>query len=269
MKTKLIVLMLLAFNVFQAQENFEQIFKNDLKVITEDAATGFPISRGDLKTTSIYTGNYYIANTSFFNIKSDVSVSYTESKYYPSSGNTTPQQYYFYQGFDSKNPEGVYVFENAERIFDELAASKNLTKKDEKQERKLRGKQRRIFYSENYRRILELYLDLESKSAAIFVHSDLKPNDLPNYLGCLVLYNIQMNRIASINTYYVYGSQLDSAELLYGKIASRQDETWRRLFSKYEWMPNASDQQVAEKMKSLGIRPSYDYKIYVEGQRIK
>ena len=78
-----------------------------------------------------------------------------------------------------------------------------------------------------------------------------------------------MNKIASINTYYVYGSQLDSAKLLYGKIASRQDELWQKLFSKYEWMPNASDQQVAEKMKSLGIRPSYDYKIDVDANVIK
>jgi hypothetical protein len=269
MKTRLILLMLLISSVFYAQDNFEKTFKNDLNTIIEDAGKGFANSRGYLKTSSIYTGNYYIANKSFFNIKSDVSVSYSESKYYPSSGNTTPQQYYFYQGFDSKNPEGVFVFENAERIFDDLATNKNLKKKEEKQERKEKGKKRRIFYSENYRRILELYLDLENKSAAIFVHSDLKPNDLPNYLGCLVLYNIQMNSIASINTYYVYGSQLDSPDILYRKIANQQDATWQRLFSKYEWMPNASDQQVDIKMKSLGVRPSYTYKIDIEARTIQ
>ncbi len=261
--------MLLAFNVFQAQNNFETIFKNDLKAIAEDATSGFPISRGGLKESSAWTGNYYSTNTTFFNINTDATICYNALKYWPSSGNTTPQQYYFYQGFDAKNAEGLFVFDNAERIFDELALAKNLKKKEEKQERKDRGKKRRIFFSENYRKIFELYLDLETKFTAIYVHSDLKPNDLPNYLGCLVLYNIQMNRIASINTYYVYGSQLDSAELLYGKIASRQDELWRRLFSKYEWMPNASDQQVAEKMKSLGIRPSYSYSIDVDARNIK
>ena len=268
MKTRLILLTWLVANVLHAQVNLEVLFNSDVKNIIEDATKGFPITKGDLKDRQ-WGKSYYVPNNTIFSISNNANVTYSEPKYYPSSGSTDLQQYYFYQGFDSKNEQGIFVFENAERIFDEIATTLQLEKKVAKQKRKERSKNKSIFYSKGYQQVLQLYFDLENKSVSLYIFSDLKPNDLPNYLGCLILYNIQGTILASVANYYVYGSQLDSAEILYNKIMMGQDETYRRCYSKYEWMPNISDQQLDLKMKNLKIRPSYDCKINVEGQKIK
>jgi hypothetical protein len=143
-----------------------------------------------------------------------------------------------------------------------------LKKKFEKQEKRDKGKKVGIAYLENKRKVFQLVFDIPEKSVVVYIHSDLRPADVVPYLGCLVLYNIQSNSFVSANTYYVYGKSLDSPDALYGRILSGKDESFKRLFSKYEWMPGATTYQVDQKMTSLGIK-EYGQRVNPEGFGIK
>ena len=251
MKTILSLIVGLFSVIFYAQENNEQIFKNDLNTITEDAEKGFQKSRDDC------SGKSCNSSLNFLGVKNTAFILHSEAQYWKYSNKTDPEEFFFIQKFDSLTNQGKFVYENSERIFDEYASKNNLSKKVEKEDKwakKSNVKYRSIIYSKKRRKVFQLFFTLGYETVSIYIHSDLRPNDLPNYLGCLVLYNIQSSILASANTYYVYGNSLASADILYAKIISDKDETFKRLFVKYEWMPNASRQQVNQKMKSLGIQ---------------
>lgn len=266
--TRLLVLFLVfgTHSIF-AQEKVEQVFKNDIDAIIKDAATGFQKSKGAFSDKQwIYVYNH--SNLSIFNATADAFIGYHEATYLKYSKENLPEENFFFQKINSKTSNGAFVYENAERIFDELATNLKLKKKFEKQEKRDKGKKESIVYLENKRKVFQLIFDFEQKSVVVYIHSDLRPADVPQYLGCLVLYNIQSNSFVSANTYYVYGKTLDSPDALYGRILSDKDDSFKRLFSKYEWIPGATTYQVDQKMTALGIK-EYGQKVNPEGFGIK
>jgi hypothetical protein len=93
---RLIVLLLgfMSISIF-AQENVEQIFKNDIESILKDAATGFQKSKGNFKDKQwIYVYNY--SNLSIFNATADAFFCYHEATYLKYSNENLPEENYFF-----------------------------------------------------------------------------------------------------------------------------------------------------------------------------
>lgn len=254
---KIITLALVVITNFMfCQTINEETFRNDLNSVINDAATGFRESKGAFESKSRWTKvSYYFANKSIFNANKDAGIGYQPADYLPLTKVRIKEEYYFYQGFDYENNSGRFVYDNAERIFDEIMNQKGLKKKLVKQDKKDKETKKEIQYlDKNKQLVLSVYFNLKKKSCSINVYSDLRPDNLDNYYGCLVLYNMQMNSVVSANTYYVYGKAFKGQEHLYNAIRSKMDETSQRLFSKYEWKPNAGKQQIHELLKSLNVR---------------
>ena len=252
---------------FFGQETTETTFKNDIIFIINDAATGFQKSKGNyISKEWITTYNY--ATTSIFNVPNAARIGYSPATYLKYSKENLPEEHFFYQNFNADDAQGNYAFENAERIFDELSEASKLKKKLEKKDKKVKSNSKSILYLKNNRKVFQLYFNLDKSSVTIYIHSDVRPNDLPIYVGCLVLYNIQMNSIVSANTYYVYGKNFKSAEYIYNNIISNMDATSQRLFSKYEWKPNASSKQISDLLKGLNVQEN-GRNVDVDGKTIK
>jgi hypothetical protein len=252
MKKAIVIIALLLSNFMFAQSTTEEAFKNSLQFIMKDAATGFKESKGEFSSKSFGT-TYNFSKTSFFS--KNASIGYTRANYLPASKVTIPEAYFFYQGFVDGDENDKFVYNNAERIFDEIMVMKKLKKKILKQDKYHKDKDLEIDYvDKNKRIILAIKFDIQSKITRLYIYSDLRPGNLPKYFGCLIMYNVQSNTIASANTYYVYGSEFKGAEYLYNAIRSKMDATSQRLFSKYEWKPNAGKKQIFELLQSLNLR---------------
>lgn len=256
MKTKFLLIALLICTVFYAQENTEQVFRNDLDAIINDAAKGFRDIKGEFQSKSKWTNiTYNYSNKSIFNTNKNAGIGYQPADYLPASKVYIQETYYFYQGFDCKVTSGKFVYDNAERIFDEIMKEKGLKKKIIKQDKMHKDKDKEIEYlDKNKRKVLGINFDLKEMICSLYVYSDLRPSDLPKYFGCLVLYNIQMNSVVSANTYYVYGKEFKGEEHLYNGILTKMDETSKRLFKKYEWKPNAGTKQIFDLLQSMNLR---------------
>jgi len=235
-------------------DDLETIFKKDLEVIFQDATTGFRESKAGYNNKS-YGSTYYFAEKSFFNLNNTAQIGYTAPDYLPASKLYIDEAFFFYQNFSNETNYGKFVYDNAERIFDEIMSLKNLKKKIIKQDKSHKEINKEVVYLDNNKaKKLFIFYNLKDKSSSIYIYSDLRPTDLPKYFGCLVLYNVQMGSIVSANTYYVYGKAFKGEAYLYNIIRSKMDETSQRIFKKYEWKPNAGTKQIDELMKSLNIR---------------
>lgn len=250
-------------------ESTEEIFRKNLDFIKKDAATGFRDSKGGFMEKTKWTNTtYHYSNSSFFNLNDDALIGYNPEEYLKFSKITIPEAYYFTQGFSTDNEKGLFVYDNAERIFDELMVLEKLKKKIVKQEKDDKNRIKEIQYlDKNKQKVLSIFFNLKDKTCSTKIYSDLRPNDLPTYNGCLVLYNIQLNSVVSANTYYVYGKNFKDAEYLYNAIRSKMDATSQRLFSKYEWKPNAGTKQIDDLLKSLNVRENAS-KVDVDGNYI-
>lgn len=268
MKNFLKLILILTSSSFFGQQTNEELFKKDLDFLINDAQTGFSQTIGNLEQTKYGTKYYKVTKTLFELPSEKAGIGYMEESYSKSLKKNYPEIFYYYQSFSSKTSKGLFVFENVERIFDDIASSKKWKKKKIKQENTSDGRMEYEYLNKNKKTELRFVLNLTEKTSYIDIRSDLRPqNTGPNYLGCLVLYNVQLNQYVSASTYYVYGESLASSADLYSKIISGQSETFQRLYSKYEWMPNTNAQQVDQKMKSLNIKED-SHKIDTNGYSI-
>jgi hypothetical protein len=110
-------------------------------------------------------------------------------------------------------------------------------------------------YKKGKQKFYGIKYNLKTKAVSINVHSDLRPTSTKksNYKGCLVLYNIQNNSFVQARTYFVYDDKMPNLESLYLILLNKIDSSFRFAYKKYEWMPNATDEQVYLKLKSLNI----------------
>lgn len=114
-----------------APEPVEHLFKNNIDTIIKDAANGFRIGRGAFNT-QIAFDYYHFTNQSILNSNADAQMMYHEDYYLKYVKEDVSEENYFYQRCYSNTSNGIFVYENAERIFDDLAAQMNLKKKNGK-----------------------------------------------------------------------------------------------------------------------------------------
>lgn len=270
MKFKFFILTLLFGVTIYSQEINDETFKKELLRLRLDADRGFSSSKGALIEKGKYN-TYYDANSSFYNnYNKDCVISYSAPWYAASTKENMAQRYFLGQSFNYNDKLGQFVYDNAERIFDETAKENSFKKKYYKLDKEEKKKRKIIQYFKNEQVVLELYLNFDKKTSSINIFSDLKPSDAPNYLGCLVVYNIQSENLVSAIIYYVYGKNLDKPGYLHSKIVSTRDEFFKKNNQKYEWMPGASEQYVIEKLSKLGLDQRFrsSVKIDTEGYSI-
>lgn len=234
MKKIIVFTLLIVSNFLFSQAIDEATFKNDLNLIIKDATTGFQTNKGAFldksKWTNI-TNNY--SNSGIFSDNQFARISYQPSDYLVYSKQYIKEEYYFCQCFNYKNDAGIFVYENAERIYDNYSVENKLKKKLIKQDKQLKDKVKRVDYNnKNGEKVLSIYFDNIQKSTCVYVYSDLRPSDIATYYGCMIVYNFQDNTIVSANTYYVYGKNFKSAEILYNGIWSRMDPSSQKIFIK-------------------------------------
>lgn len=270
MKFKFFIFTLLFGVTIYSQEINDETFKKELLRLRLDADRGFSSSKGALIEKGKYN-TYYDANSSFYNnYNKDCVISYSAPWYAASTKENMAQRYFLGQSFNYNDKLGQFVYDNAERIFDETAKENSFKKKYYKLDKEEKKKRKIIQYFKNEQVVLELYLNFDKKTSSINIFSDLKPSDAPNYLGCLVVYNIQSENLVSAIIYYVYGKNLDKPGYLHSKIVSTRDEFFKKNNQKYEWMPGASEQYVIEKLSKLGLDQRFrsSVKIDTEGYSI-
>lgn len=152
------MLVLLSNHAF-CQEVNDEMFKQELNTIINDAATGFRDSRGACSSKG-YGTTYYDSRISFFNKES--SIGYTTANYLPASEVTTPEAYFLYQGFGGDDVVDKYLFENAERIFDEVKSFLKLKKVILKQDKNHKDRDYEIDYvDKNKKIVLAIEFDLK------------------------------------------------------------------------------------------------------------
>jgi hypothetical protein len=231
----------------------DETFKKELLRLRLDADRGFTSSKGALIEKGKYN-TYYDAQSSFYNnYNKDCIISYSAPWYAASTKENVAQRYFLGQSFDYSDKLGQFVYDNAERLLDEIAKENSFKKKFYKLDKEEKKKYKLIQYFKNEQVVLELSLTFDKKTSSINIFSDLKPGDQPNYLGSLVVYNIQSENLVSAIIYYVYGKSLDNPGYLHSKIVSTRDEFFKKNNQKYEWMPSASEQYVIEKLSKLGL----------------
>lgn len=244
---------LLLATILTAQEEVnEASFRTNVDFLVRDAAAGFQVSRGDYIDRSFMGMRYDCLYRLFESGKSQIT--YSPEQYYKHTRVTMPEVYYFHQGFEYSKPEGVVIAENGERIFDEIATAKGWKKVVEKRKKKDRDKVRGIEYLDKEgRRALYFYNSMVNKFASIEVHSDLRPADLPKYVGCLVLYQFQGQSPVSAIALYVYGDGFENDSKLYHNALSKMSERGRSYYKQYEYFPGARVRDVEAKLDQLGI----------------
>jgi len=230
------------------QEINEQRFRADVNSIYGDGRVAFTETIGAYKNTN-YNHRYYDTEKSIFGLGT-ASVVYHPFEYFVTIRETEPEDFWFTQDFNTDTPEGTFVLNNAERIFDELAATMKLKKKQEK----IKGRDKKVnlrlieYRNQSKNLVFQLKFSAEEKIAQIFIHSDSKPADAPNYLGCLILYNLDSSNYAKNATaLFVYGEKVVDVAQLYRNALSKGSGS----YNSYEWIEGASRQDIHDKLKAL------------------
>ncbi len=264
---KVLFFLLFAVTLTAQEEINEASFRRNIDFLMKDAATGFRVSRGEYKSRDFMGTRYDCLYRLFEMGKSEIV--YNPEQYYKHTRETMPEVYYFAQGFETDKTEGAVLAMNGERVFDEIAAAQGLKKVAKKYKKKDRDNFRNIEYlDKNGRRVLYFYSSIKNRLAMIEVHSDLRPADLPKYVGCLVLYNVQGQSLVHAIALYVYGEGFESAEKLYSNALSKMTGSGVSNYSRYEFFPGGRVREVEAKLDQLGITYSSE-RIDPEGYGIK
>lgn len=252
-----VFIMLLFSNVNDAQNLDEQKFRDGVHTLFQDAATGFKAGTGEfLKRVGIEW--LYDAKINPLEAKNKA-LSYHKEIYSKYSGKTDPAEFAFSQNFDLTAENGQFLKANAERILDEMAVVMNLSKNVLKQRKSDKDKVKRIEYldKKSKRRMIFIKSDVDDNSFSINFYSDLKPGDLPNYHGCLLLYKTMSKKIVGATTMYIYGDGFESGEKTYANVMKFYNAAARDMYGVYQYLPNATERVVEEKLDMLGV--TYDY----------
>ncbi len=206
--------------------------KTDLNIIIKDATTGFQESKSGFIEEK-WEGKYYHSNNTIF--KSDrSSILYREEKIMKHSDNM-PEAFFYLIGFSLESKEGIFISENIETIFDELAIPMKLKGFRAKVDKKDKETCRNIYYENNMKqRFLEFYIDKKYKLVQIKIFSDLRPTDLPKYQGCLIVYNFQSGKVVGVSLNYVYGESRPDSEKLYYIMKPKIENQYTN-YDKYEF----------------------------------
>lgn len=244
-------------------------FITDINLIIQDAKTGFKLSKGPFKS-DYYRTREFSSNLSIFNDYPAAAISLREEYYTSYNGETHPKEVKFSQGFESKNPNGLFAYENSERICDNLAVKLKLKKRTEKENKKddEKDRHRNVIYSERGRKVLELVFYKSSEILIINVHSDVDLVSEPKYAGCMVLYYMQAGKPIYARNYFIYDDNMVSQDELYQNILKRMSSDYKESYKNYEWLPYVSKTGVGLKMADLNLKYE-DFKINSEGFLIK
>ena len=248
----IILVCLIATNTLVAQELTAEDFRTRIDRILEDAATGFQTGLGNFKSNS-FMGRCYECNTAIANFK-NCEIYFKKETYYKYSGEIDPDMFFLAENFNANEKGAQIARENIEMIFDDIATARSLIKKVMKTKKQDRDKWREVEYidSKTRRRIL-YFRTFATGNVFIHIYSDLKPTDLPKYNGCLILYNVQSNRLVSAIALYVYGEGYESDGKLYSNALSKMNETSRSYYGQYEYLPGARVRDVEAKLDALGV----------------
>ncbi|MGQ2982516.1 hypothetical protein [Flavobacterium sp.] len=249
---KMVFFLFFGMTLCAQEEINEASFRRNIDFLMKDAATGFQVSRGEYKSRD-FMGTRYDCLYRLFEMGVSEIV-YNPEQYYKHARETMPEVYYFAQGFETDKPEGAILAINGERTFDEIAAAQGLKKVAKKYKKKDRDNYRNIEYlDKNGRRVLYFYSSIKNRIAMIEVHSDLRPADLPKYVGCLVLYNVQGQSLVSAIALYVYGDGFESEAKLYSNALSKMTGSGASYYKQYEFFPGGRVRDVEAKLDQLGI----------------
>jgi len=267
-KFKAILFCLLVANILSAQTLTPEKFRTKIDFLVKDASTGFQTTLGDYKNSS-FMGRNYQCNTAIANFKT-CDIFYKKETYYKYAGETEPEMFYFTENFQATEENGKVVKANVESVFDDIAASKGLVKKVIKHKKKVREKLTEVEYldSKTKRRVLFFQDYFVNGTIFVQIHSDLRPTDLLKYNGCLILYNVQSNRLVSAIALYVYGEGFESDAKLYNKALSKYTATTQSYYKQYEYLPSARERDVEAKLDALGITYTLE-SIDTEGYLLK
>lgn len=244
----------------------EATFKKDIAFLIDDAATGFQKSKGKLINND-YSYNY-VNNYNIFG-EGKGGLFYDKERYNKFDGTTQSETYYLFQKFDADKPDGAFVKANVERIFDELALTLGLKKKVEKYKKKDRDRIHSVEYLDKKGHSVLSFRDYYTdKSITLYIYSKLRPADLPNYLGCLVLYNMQSEKIVGAAVMYVYGKEIGSEAQLYSNVVSKIRQSYTLNYSKFAYYPNAKARDIEARLDPLKVTYSIE-NINPEGYTIK
>ena len=270
MKTtlKAILFCLFVANVLSAQTLTPEKFRTKIDFLLKDASTGFQTTLGDFKDSS-FMGRNYQCNTAIANFKT-CDIFYKKETYYKYAGETEPEMFYFTENFQATEENGKVVKANVELVFDDIATSMGLVKNVIKHKKKVREKLKEVEYLDKRTKRRVLFFQDYFVNGTIFVqiHSDLRPTDLPKYNGCLILYNIQSQRLVSAIALYVYGDGFESEAKLYNNALSKMTGSGASYYGSYEYIPSATARTVEAKLDALGITYSSE-SINPEGYGLK
>ncbi len=263
-----IILCLFFANKLTAQNLTAEKFQTKVDFLVKDAETGFQATISDFKETN-FMGREYNCNTAIANFKS-CNIYYKKETYHKYSGDTEPENFHFTENFNASVADTKIVKANVEAVFDQIATAKGLIKNVIRHKKKIREKLTEVEYldSKTKRRVLFFQDHFENGTVFIEIHSDLKPSDLPKYIGCLILYNLQNNNIASALALYVYGDGFESESKLYQNALSKMTGSGASYYGSYEYLPSATVRTVEAKLDGLGVT-YYSEAINPEGYGLK
>ncbi len=263
-----IILCLFLANKLTAQNLTAEKFRTKIDLLVKDAETGFQTTIGDFKESN-FMGREYNCNAAIANFKS-ANIYYKKETYLKYSGVTEPERFHFTENFDSSVADIKIVKENVEAVFDQIAASKGLVKNVIRHKKKIREQLTEVEYldGKTFRRVLFFQNHTANGTVFIEIHSDLKPSDLPKYIGCIILYSIQNRNIVSALALYVYGDGFESESKLYQNALSKMTGSSASYYGSYEYLPSATVRTVEAKLDALGVT-YYSEAINPEGYGLK
>ncbi len=240
--------------------------KVDLKTVMADAGNGFKSMQGEMNNDTKYYGKYYDCNFKLLNTGS-ADIYYTEEIYYKTTKVTVPEELSFVQYFTDTSAVGKFITENLENTLDGYASDYKLKKKitfeGKDKKRKELGYKITTYSTSDKQRIYEIteYMDRGNRSVKVFSNS--KNQKEANYLGALILYNLESASFSkSAIVYSVYGNTLENAESLYNKVRAVLQNP--AIYSKYEWLPNQKDKQITLHLEPLHLHLEY-YNVNSDG----
>lgn len=258
-KQLLFLLILFITHNATCQEITVEKLKTDLKTVMSDASNGFKSMQGEMTNDTKYYGKYYDCNFKLLNAGS-AEIYCTEENYYKITKVTIPEELSFVQYFMDTSSVGKFIAENLENILDGFAADYKLKKKNtfegKDKKRNEMGYKIITYSTSDKQRVYEIteYMDRGNRSVKVF--SNHRNQQEPNYLGALILYNVESASFSkSALVYSVYGQTLESSEKLFNKIRAGLQNPG--IYTKYEWLPNQKDKQITLHLEPQKLHIDY------------
>ena len=260
MKTTILTVLAI-FIIFNANSQVctvEQL-KSDIKTVMADASNGFSVMQGEMSSDDKYSGKYYECSFQLCGT-ARAKIRYVEEDYYKFTQVTIPREFSFLQIFYDTTTIGKFVTKNIESIFNEFAKEYKLKKKvtfeGKDKKRKELGNKKTTYSTPDGQSVYRILEDMDRKFCEVSVFSTRKNMKQSNYLGTLILYNLESQSFSkSAIVCKVYGDSLNDVEALYVKV--RAGLQYADLYTKYEWLPNRTNKEVILHLDPLNLHLDY------------